>query len=220
MPHTQNPNQDSYREPIEGDDMQGKAFDTLASFPQTTENPIKEIVNENVREVDGDLVFTKKIEEIEEVEEVGEIEDKVPLPPQGTSPVIPEGEVKDEAIPVKTQIKPEVVEEIKQDIESALTEETKPEVEEVKPEPEKPVETPPLLKGEYKRIKKELWDKVRPSNKTRFKLFNLEETKQNKSFLNDVCIKIIFIDDDFEDSVISEEQALFKIREVQNLLTK
>ena len=39
--------------------MQGKAFDTLASFPQTTENPIKEIVNENVREVDGDLVFTK-----------------------------------------------------------------------------------------------------------------------------------------------------------------
>ena len=83
----------------------------------------------------------QKIEEIEEVEEVGEIEDQVPLPPQGTSPVIPEGEVKDEAIPVKTQIKPEVVEEIKQDIESALTEETKPEVEEVKPEPEKPVET-------------------------------------------------------------------------------
>jgi len=44
----------------------------------------------------------------------------------------------------------------------------------------------------------------------------LEETEENKGLLNDLSVKITFLDDDLEDGVISEEEAVSKIKEIQS----
>ncbi|MDD4358655.1 MAG: hypothetical protein PHY30_02450 [Candidatus Pacebacteria bacterium] len=74
----------------------------------------------------------------------------------------------------------------------------------------------PQVKKSYKELRDELWNKVNPANADRFSLLNIEETNQNKAFLNDIAVKITFLDDDLEDSLISEDDAMKKIKELEN----
>jgi len=118
-----------------------------------------------------------------------------------------------------------VVEEVKQ--EPNIIKEEVPVVEEVKQEPNIIKEEVPVVEEvkqeSYREIKNDLWNKVNPSNENRFKLLNLEETDENRSLLNDISVKITFLDDDVEDALISEEEALQKIKEIREklkLLTK
>ena len=105
--------------------------------------------------------------------------------------------------------------------------------EEIVPEPiveapkeeavEEVVEAPkeePIVIESYKEIRDAFWDKVNPSNTKRFEELGLEETEENRSFLNDLSVKITFLDDDLEDSIVSEEEAVLKIKEIKNLLNK
>jgi len=170
-----------------------------------------------------------------------------------TESVIPKPSIKESSFvaneEAKTEIKKEsylkesVVSSIKKEIEDAIKEEV-PVVEKVRQEPniikeEVPVveevkQEPNIIKEEvpvveevkqesYREIKNDLWNKVNPSNENRFKLLNLEETDENRSLLNDISVKITFLDDDVEDALISEEEALQKIKEIREklkLLTK
>jgi hypothetical protein len=167
--------------------------------------------------------------------------------------VIPEPSIKESSFvaneEAKTEIKKEsylnesVVSSIKKEIEDAIKEEVPiveevrqesniikeevPVVEEVKQEPNIIKEEVPVVEEvkqeSYREIKNDLWNKVNPSNENRFKLLNLEETDENRSLLNDISVKITFLDDDVEDSLVSEEEALQKIKEIREelkLLTK
>ena len=153
-----------------------------------------------------------------------------------TESVIPEPSIKESSFvaneEAKTEIKKEsylkesVVSSIKKEIEDAIKEEV-PIVEEVKQEPNIIKEEVPVVEEvkqeSYREIKNDLWNKVNPSNENRFKLLNLEETDENRSLLNDISVKITFLDDDVEDALISEEEALQKIKEIREklkLLTK
>lgn len=126
----------------------------------------------------------------------------------------------------ESYLKESVVSAIKKEIEDAIKEEV-PVVEEVKQESNIIKEEVPVVEEvrqeSYKEIKNDLWNKVNPSNKNRFKLLNLEETDENRGFLDDISVKITFLDDDVEDALISEEEALQKIKEIREklkLLTK
>ncbi|MGI6341146.1 MAG: hypothetical protein ACOX0B_02985 [Minisyncoccales bacterium] len=150
--------------------------------------------------------------------------------------VIPESSIKESAFvaseEAKTEINKEsylkesVVSAIKKEIEDAIKEEV-PIVEEVRQESNIIKEEVPVVEEvkqeSYKEIKDDLWNKINPSNENRFKLLNLEETDENRSLLNDISVKITFLDDDVEDSLVSEEEALQKIKEIREelkLLTK
>lgn len=76
---------------------------------------------------------------------------------------------------------------------------------------------PPIIES-YKKIRDEFWEQVNPSNRNRFKDSGLEENEENRAFLNDLSVKITFLDDDLEDKVISEIEAVFKIKEIKKLL--
>lgn len=126
----------------------------------------------------------------------------------------------------ESYLKESVVSAIKKEIEDAIKEKV-PVVEEVKQESNIIKEEVPVVEEvrqeSYKEIKNDLWNKVNPSNKNRFKLLNLEETDENRGFLDDISVKITFLDDDVEDSLINEEEALQKIKEIRErlkLLTK
>ena len=150
--------------------------------------------------------------------------------------VIPESSIKESAFvaseEAKTEINKEsylkesVVSAIKKEIEDAIKEEV-PIVEEVRQESNIIKEEVPVVEEvkqeSYKEIKDDLWNKINPSNENRFKLLNLEETDENRSLLNDISVKITFLDDDVEDALINEEEALQKIKEIRErlkLLTK
>ncbi|MFA7142243.1 MAG: hypothetical protein WC157_02990 [Candidatus Paceibacterota bacterium] len=126
----------------------------------------------------------------------------------------------------ESYLKESVVSAIKKEIEDAIKEKV-PVVEEVKQESNIIKEEVPVVEEvkqeSYKEIKDDLWNKINPSNENRFKLLNLEETDENRSLLNDISVKITFLDDDVEDSLINEEEALQKIKEIRErlkLLTK
>lgn len=126
----------------------------------------------------------------------------------------------------ESYLKESVVSAIKKEIEDAIKEEV-PVVEEVKQESNIIKEEVPVVEEvrqeSYKEIKNDLWNKVNPSNENRFKLLNLEETDENRGFLDDISVKITFLDDDVEDALINEEEALQKIKEIRErlkLLTK
>lgn len=72
----------------------------------------------------------------------------------------------------------------------------------------------------YREVRDALYFKVSPKNEERFSLSGLEETSENKRLLDDIAIKINFLDDDFEDGAISEKEAILKIEELQKLLSK
>ncbi|MDD4661874.1 MAG: hypothetical protein PHG24_01155 [Candidatus Pacebacteria bacterium] len=72
----------------------------------------------------------------------------------------------------------------------------------------------------YKEVRDVLYTKVSPKNEERFSLLGLEATSENKRLLDDIAIKINFLDDDFEDGAISEKEAILKIEELQKLLSK
>ena len=170
-----------------------------------------------------------------------------------TESVIPEPSIKESSFvaneEAKTEIKKEsylkesVVSSIKKEIEDAIKEEVPiveevrqesniikeevPTVEEVRQESNIIKEEVPIVEEvrqeSYKEIKDDLWNKINPSNENRFKILNLEETDENRSLLNDISVKITFLDDDVEDSLINEEEALQKIKEIREklkLLTK
>ena len=126
----------------------------------------------------------------------------------------------------ESYLKESVVSAIKKEIEDAIKEEV-PVVEEVKQESNIIKEEVPVVEEvkqeSYKEIKDDLWNKINPSNENRFKLLNLEETDENRGFLDDISVKITFLDDDVEDSLVSEEEAVQKIKEIREklkLLTK
>ena len=73
----------------------------------------------------------------------------------------------------------------------------------------------PQVKESYQEIRDSLWGKVNPANQERFKQLSIEENDQNKSLLNDVAVKITFLDDDLEDNLIKEEEAVEKIKELE-----
>ena len=132
-------------------------------------------------------------------------------------------EVRQESNIIKDEVP--IVEKVRQ--ESNIIKEEVPVVEEVKQEPNIIKEEVPVVEEvkqeSYREIKNDLWNKVNPSNENRFKLLNLEETDENRSLLNDISVKITFLDDDVEDALISEEEALQKIKEIREklkLLTK
>ncbi|MDD4662216.1 MAG: hypothetical protein PHG24_02960 [Candidatus Pacebacteria bacterium] len=121
----------------------------------------------------------------------------------------------------ESYLKESVVSAIKKEIEDAIKEEV-PVVEEVKQESNIIKEEVPVVEEvkqeSYKEIKDDLWNKINPSNENRFKLLNLEETDENRSLLNDISVKITFLDDDVEDCFINEEEALQKIKEIREKL--
>lgn len=126
----------------------------------------------------------------------------------------------------ESYLKESVVSAIKKEIEDAIKGEV-PVVEEVRQESNIIKEEVPIVEEvrqeSYKEIKDDLWSKVNPSNENRFKILNLEETDENRGFLDDISVKITFLDDDVEDALINEEEALQKIKEIRErlkLLTK
>lgn len=73
----------------------------------------------------------------------------------------------------------------------------------------------PLIKESYEEIRDEIWNKVNPVNENRFKDLNIEENDENRSFLNDISVKITLLDDDIEDGIVKEEEAIQQIKEIK-----
>ncbi len=191
------------------------------------------------------IVSEEKTPIVEEEEQATNIEDQQPKDKVGDSPLERKIEVKEEVLaePIvseeKTpmvaeekvinplQNKPETREEINNYIKEAIevnkeqpaVEEKKEEVvEETKVNEEEKKEEVQIIQESYKEIRDIIWNKVNPSNADRFKALNMEETDENRSFLNDISVKITLLDDDFEDGFIKEEEAIQKIKEIKEKL--
>ena len=110
----------------------------------------------------------------------------------------------DEGKPAVEEKKEEIVEEVKEPLI-----EVKPE--EIIQSQEKPKEEV----QSYKEIRDEIWNKVNPTNINRFKDLNIEDNDENRSFLNDISVKITLLDDDIEDGLIKEDEAIEQIKEIK-----
>ena len=230
-------NKDDYREPISEIDLGKEVIDfTKLAKPEEVVPPLKQ---EEVL-----VVKASKPEEEVFVPESQPIRESLKVESSKTEEVsavnvgvFPHIEIKEQEEPV---IKPEedsldeepvtvsMVEEVpvrennplSKKIEITETEE------EIVPEPiaiepkEEVIEETPVIIESYKEIRDVFWNQVNPSNTKRFEELGLEETEENRSFLNDLSVKITFLDDDLEDSIISEEEAVLKIKEIKNLLNK
>jgi len=118
--------------------------------------------------------------------------------------------LEEETLNIKTELKEEVpqnITEVKEEIfneEEANDQALTTEIQEI-----------PQVKESYQEIRDSLWGKVNPANQERFKQLSIEGNDQNKSLLNDVAVKITFLDDDLEDNLIKEEEAVEKIKELE-----
>ena len=110
----------------------------------------------------------------------------------------------DEEKPTTEEKKEEIVEEVK---ESSI-EIKKEEIIQNKEKPKEEVRS-------YKEIRDEIWNKANPTNINRFKDLNIEETDENRNFLNDISVKITLLDDDIEDGLITENEAIKQIKEIK-----
>ena len=234
-------NKDDYREPISEIDLGKEVIDfTKLAKPEEVVPPLKQeevlVVKASKPEEEVFVPESQSIRESLKVEslKVEEAPREVPAVNVGVFPHI---EIKEQEEPV---IKPEedsldeepvtvsMVEEVpvrennplSKKIEITETEE------EIVPEPiaiepkEEVIEEIPVAIESYKEIRDAFWNQVNPSNTKRFEELGLEETEENRSFLNDLSVKITFLDDDLEDSAISKEEAVLKIKEIKNLLNK
>lgn len=198
-------------------------------FPQQPEiaeekplqnNPsIKESLTDSIRKEENVEIEEKKLEEIKPAEQIGEDSSREKdAAPKEEPAIIVKKEVlnKQEEKPViEIKEKPSFKENQAPAAES-LAAETKKE-EYIEPAKEENIKKEiSQIKKSYKELRDELWNKVNPANSERFELLNIEEIDQNKAFLNDIAVKITFLNDDFEDKLISEDEAIKKIKELEN----
>ena len=197
-------NNDLYREIISEEDLGETSF---PSFSQKEEVlPIEEVASNpaptiNLSSSIRDSAFKEEVPEIvkEETKIISDFtisEDLMGEPIKEEVPEVPQEPVKEELVqePIKEEV-PEIKEEVAS-----------------KPEPE------PVLS--YREVRDALYGKVSPRNIDRFKELGLEENVENKRLLDSVATKINFLDDDLEENAVSEKEALLKLKELQNLLTK
>ena len=197
-------NNDSYREIISEEDLGETSF---PSFSQKEEVlPIEEVASNpaptiNLSSSIRDSAFKEEVPEIvkEETKIISDFtisEDLMGEPIKEEIPEAPQEPVKEELVqePIKEEV-PEIKEEVAS-----------------KPEPE------PVLS--YREVRDDLYSKISPRNIDRFKELGLEENVENKRLLDSVATKINFLDDDLEENAVSEKEALLKLKELQNLLTK
>lgn len=172
----------------------------------------KESLMNNVPKEEGDKQIAKQEftpEEIEplekEIESVPQKQEEEPLVIIKKEPVV---EIKEEL-----SLREDQVDAIKSE-ENLVNEEEviQPTIEEVVPE------GIPQVEKSYKELRDDLWNKVNPANSDRFNLLNIEDTDQNKSLLNDIAVKITFLDNDLEDNLIKEDEATKKIKELGDKL--
>jgi len=237
-------NKDDYREPISEIDLGKEVIDfTKLSKPEEAVSPLKQEVSA-VKEFKQEEVALPVEEEVIVPEsssikeslkmEASKKEEVIRGVPAVNMGVFPHIEIKEQEEAV---IKPEEESFTEEPVTVSMVEEVpvreanplakKIEITETEEElvPEPIVEAPkeekiPVVIESYKEIRDAFWDKVNPSNTKRFEELGLEETEENRSFLNDLSVKITFLDDDLEDSIVSEEEAVLKIKEIKNLLNK
>ena len=173
--------------------------------------PIKEqsYSEENITK---EIPFSVSSEEEKEIE-VPINETPIPIKEQSYS----EENIKEVSPPLKQNyIDESIISEIEKDIKESIKEVSPPPelevVEAVIPEQKK---EEPLPQKSFQELIEELLSKVNPSNENRFKLYSLEETEESKDILDNVFIKLVFLSDDVEASVVSENQALLKLKELE-----
>ncbi|MDD4333840.1 MAG: hypothetical protein PHS00_01640 [Candidatus Pacebacteria bacterium] len=236
-------NNDSYREIISEEDLGETSF---PSFSQKEEVlPIEEVASNpaptiNLSSSIRDSAFKEEVPEIvkEETKIISDFtisEDLMGEPIKEEVPEVPQEPVKEELVqePIKEEV-PEIKEEvaskpepIKEEVpevpqepvkEELVQEPIKEEVPEIKEEVASKPEPEPVLS--YREVRDDLYSKISPRNIDRFKELGLEENVENKRLLDSVATKINFLDDDLEENAVSEKEALLKLKELQNLLTK
>lgn len=232
-------NKDSYREPISDNDLGKESLD-FSGLSETKEEvlPLDEVKEEKpiAPSIKDSIIKEEEVVPPEDFVQTSSIKDSTMVveAPKDVS-VFPHIEIKEqeepvveekESQPIREEVKPLNI-EIKEQEEEPIVK-ASPVIEEENPlkrkieinEQEEPVveEAPVEIEESYKEIRDDFWEKINPSNVNRFKDLGLEETEENRSLLNDLSVKVTFLDDDLEDGVISEKEAVSKIKEIQSKL--
>ncbi|MDD3032756.1 MAG: hypothetical protein PHF88_02195 [Candidatus Pacebacteria bacterium] len=210
-------NKDNYREPISDVDLGANNFDFLSE--ETEEAlPLEETKEEKPVDVSIKESIIKE-EALPKEEILPSKEEETVTPDLSAFPHIEieeQEEVEEEPIkeekPVDVSIKESIIKEEALPVEDVNPLKRKIEIKEASVEEEAPIE----IEESYKEIRDAFWDKINPANVNRFKDLCLEENEENRNKLNDLSVKVTFLDDDLEDGMISEEEAISRIKEIQS----
>jgi len=214
-------NKDNYREPISDVDLGANNFDFLSEETEEAlpleetkeEKPVNVSIKDSI--IKEEILPSKEEETVTpnlsafphiEIEEQEEVEEEPIKEEKPVDVSIKDSIIKEEALPLE-ETKEEVL-----PVEDVNPLKRKIEIKEASVEEEAPIE----IEESYKEIRDAFWDKINPANANRFKDLCLEENEENRNKLNDLSVKVTFLDDDLEDGVISEEEAISKIKEIQS----
>lgn len=241
----QSQNGDNYREPISESDLGEENFNNFFNISKNEEvhQPVKESLIEDVLDnsmppietISSDMPSIKESVSINEKVENNPFEEKIDIAKEETLPEIQETEEeplvkestliednKEKEIDNPLEKVAEIASESERVVESNTNEELSDYIKGIMQTEEEPIleevieeVKEPLVKESYKEIRDEIWNKVNPINENRFKDFSIEENDENRSFLNDISVKITLLDDDIEDGIVKEEEAIQQIKEIK-----